>query len=104
MLSDLMRKQNYYNSQFNPYNNKIYSEQDIRFVEFLEWLNLQEQKIQDVVTIALHLSTAYQTKFSPLEHPPTDDEILKDVEEVQRRLGVDFLYDFNTEEIKNGKL
>lgn len=92
-LSQRMRETNYYYSQIRPGDwHKPWTEQDIRFAEFLEWLQKQDQIVQDAVTLAVHLTTAYQAKFSPLEHPPVDDEILKQVERVQKRLGVDFLY------------
>ena len=93
MLAEQMRYQNYYHSQMCPYDwRKPWAEQDIRFAEFLDWLGRQEQVIRDAVTLAMHFTVAYQAKFSPLEHPPVDDEILERVEEAQKRLGVDFLY------------
>jgi hypothetical protein len=93
MLAEQMRYQNHYQSQVCPRDwRKPWAEQDIRFAEFLEWLQQQDQVAQDAVTLAMHLTSAFQTKFSPLKHPPVDDEILERVEETQKRLGVDFLY------------
>ena len=93
MLAEQMRESNRYHAMLRPDDwNRPFAEQDIRFAEFIDWLNTQEQQLQDVVTLAMHFGTAYAAKFSPLEHPPIDDEVLERVEEVQKRLGVDFLY------------
>lgn len=93
MLSEEMRNQNYYHNQIRPNDwQKPWAEQDIRFAEFLEWLEKQDQTARDAVYLAMHLTSAYQTKFSPLEHPPIDDETLARVEAAQKRIGADFLY------------
>lgn len=73
--------------------NQQFAEQDIRFAEFIDWLNKQEQKFQDVVTIAMQLHIAYNAKFSPLEKSPCDNMVLDKVEQAQNRLGVNFLYE-----------
>lgn len=93
MLAQEMREANNNHKLVYPSDWHVpWAEQDIRFAEFLDWLRQQEQKTQDTVTLAMHLTVAYQTKFSPLSHPPIDDEILARVEETQKRLGVNFLY------------
>ena len=93
MLAKQMRDVNNYHKAVHPSDWQTpWAEQDIRFAEYLGWLKQQDQKVQDAVTLAMHLTVAYQTKFSPLDHPPVDDEVLARVEEAQKRLGVDFIY------------
>lgn len=99
-LAEEMRNHNKYKQMFNfgrymP--GECFPEVDIRYAEFIDWLNEQDQSYQDVVTIAMHLSTAFNALYSPLEHPPIDDENLERVQKAQERLGINFLYKLNKE-------
>lgn len=49
----------------------------------------------------MHLVRAYDTKFSPLEHSPSDDAVLEKVEKAQQRLGVNFLYTREDRELES---
>lgn len=102
MLASNLREANQYHKVFYPLSTHIpFAERDIRFAELLDWVETQEQSVIDIVTLVMHLVRAYDTKFSPLEHSPSDDAVLEKVEKAQQRLGVNFLYTREDRELES---
>lgn len=78
-----------------------YSDVDIRFTEFCEWITQQDQKTKDIFYLTLNFSVAYMTKFiDPIIDGKISEngkKLIKNVEEALKRLGLEKLMEKNNE-------
>lgn len=74
---------------------KPFTECEIRYAEFLDWVKQQPEETQAAVTIAVQFNNAWSTKFVDRllgkESSPHDESVLQSVEEACKTLDLDLL-------------
>lgn len=91
-LGELEKVMREHNELYGEFAKDIFTEQDCRFAQFIDWLNEQPESTQAAVVIAMRFSDAWTAKFLPKAYGGNlENPVIERVEQACEKIGLDLL-------------